>query len=39
MATIYSRVRNQYNFNYQTVFLAGLDTQEKDGHVLDEIDI
>ena len=37
MATTYARLRNQYKFNYQTVFSARYDGQDEDGQMLDEI--
>ena len=39
MATIYSRLKNQYKPNYQTVFSARFDKQDEDGQMLDEIDL
>ena len=39
LSIIYSRLINQYNFRYQTVFLARFDKQDEDGLLLDEIEL
>ena len=36
LAMIYARIKNQYIFKYQTVFLARFDKQDEDNQVLDE---
>ena len=36
MATVYSRLMNQYNYIYQTVFSARFDKQNEDNQLLDE---
>ena len=39
MATIYARLKNQYNFIYHTVLLARFDKQDEDDQVLHEVEV
>ena len=39
LAMIYARLKNQYNFKYQTVFSARFDQQDEDGELLDETEL
>ena len=39
MSIICSRLINQYNFRYQTVFSARFDKQDEDGQLLDETEL
>ena len=39
LAVIYARLKNQYEFKYQTVFSARFDKQDEDVHLLDEAEL
>ena len=39
LSVIYARLINQYNFKYQTLFLARFDEQDEDGQILEETEL
>ena len=39
LGTTYARLINQYKYKYQTVFSAKFDKQDKDGQMIDEIEL